>query len=149
MISRTICPVAVLLATMGCQVVGTPTDFTVATVEVFGNSEVKAGESITLHTLLKDKEGSTLSSEFTNLTWSSTDGTVATVGAGTGVVTGVQEGTVTITAAATGGATGSKAILVTPPDIFVTVSGPASIKLYDQGTFQATVPDAGGYGVNP
>ena len=84
MISRTFRPLAILLAIPGCQLVGTPTDFTVASVEVFGNSEVKAGESITLHTLLKDKQGSTLSSAYTNLTWSSSDGTVATVGAGTG-----------------------------------------------------------------
>src|ERR1043166_3466522 len=147
MISRTIRPLAFLLAVLGCEALG-PTDFTAASVEVFGNSQVKAGESITLHTLLKDKKGSTLSSSYTTVTWISSDETKATVGATTGVVTAVKEGTATITPAAGGGAHNSKAIRVTPPDMIVTVTGPASIKLYAQGTFQATVRDAGGHVLN-
>jgi len=131
------------LVASGC--VEAPTDFSdlkVAKIEVFGNSEVRANETITLHTLLKNSKGSTISG---SVTWSSSNPTVATVGANTGIVTGVQEGTVTISASADG-ATGSKAILVTPPVVgSITVAGPASIKLYDQGTFVATVKDAGGH----
>src|ERR1044071_1655756 len=146
MISRT-WPLAFLFAVLGCEALG-PTDFTAATVEVFGNSEVKAGESITLHTLLKDKKGSTLSSSYTTVTWISSDETKATVGATTGVVTGIQEGPVTIKATATGGAYGVKAVLVTPPDVVVNVSGPASLKLYESGSFTATVRDFAGHPLN-
>ena len=137
---------ALTLAVGAC--VGVPTEFgdlKVAKIEVFGNSDVVVGASITLHTLLKNAKDETISG---TVQWSSTNTTVATVGATTGVVTGVQEGTVTISATADG-VTGTKAILVTPsPVASITVTGPASIKRYDQGTFLATVKDAGGHTID-
>lgn len=98
------------LTSMSCLLTG-ESDFKVASIEVFGNSEVKANESITLHTLLKNKGGSTIEG---TVTWSSSSPTVASVNSGTGVVTGVQERTATITATATSGATGSKVLRHSP-----------------------------------
>ena len=132
----------------GCTaLVPTETDFKVASVEVFGNSEVRVGESITLHTLLKNKGGSTIQG---TVVWGSQQDYV-TVDAATGVVTGVREGTALILAMADGGALGTKAINVTPaqnlPVASVTVSGPASLKLYQEGTFEAQLKDVSGHNV--
>src|SRR5262249_1797421 len=133
----------------GCTtLVPTETDFKVASVEVFGNSEVRVGESITLHTILKNKASSTIQG---TVVWGSPSDNV-TVGATTGVVTGVREGTSTIIASGDGGAVGSKVVTVTAPATLavgiVTLSGPTSLKVYQEGIFLAEVKDIAGHVVN-
>ena len=127
----------------GC-VPPTAKDPPIVSIEVFGVSEVTVGSSITLYTHRTDQYGNGVSGG--TVTWSSSNSAVATVGAQTGVVTGVTVGTVTISAAS-GGVTGTKSIDVKTsnnPVSSVTVSGPASIKKYDQGTFTATLKDFNG-----
>ena len=136
---------ALLLFQPGC-VPPTAADLPIARIEVFGAAEVTVGSSITLYTIRKDKNGSTISSP-ANLTWISSKPEVATVGAQSGVVTGVAVGTATISAS-NGTVTGFKSIEVKPlpesPVSSVTVSGPASLLKYQQGTFTATLRDFGG-----
>ena len=82
-------------------------------ITVSGNSEVEAEQAVTL-------TGNVVTSGYetpanTNLTWSSSDESIATVSS-SGVVTGVATGEVTITASAAdgNGASASKTITVTP-----------------------------------
>ena len=127
----------------GC-VPPTAKDPPIVSIEVFGNAEVRVGSSITLYTHRTDQYGNGVSSG--TVTWSSSNPAVATVGAQTGLVTGVTVGTVEISASS-GGVTGKKTIEVKAsnnPVSSVTVSGPASIKTYEQGTFTAVLRDFNG-----
>ena len=134
---------ALLLSQPGCTT--SLTGPAIASIEVFGNAEVTVGSSITLHTIRKDASGSTIDSPG-NITWSTSDAAKATVGAQSGVVTGVQPGTVRITATS-GNVGGFKDIEVKSsvvPVNTVTVSGPTAVQRFKQITLTATLRDASG-----
>ena len=121
----------------------------VGSIEVFGNSSVQAGASTVLHTLIKNTNGSTISSNEVTVTWSSNDPSVASVSA-SGVVTGNVRGTAVITAES-GGVRGSKFIEVTAapqvPVASVAISGPNEMFLTQPSQsiqLQAVTRDAAG-----
>jgi len=105
-------------------------------------ASVTLGQTVQLAATLKDSIGNPLNGR--SITWSSSDGTVATVN-GSGLVTGVVAGAATITATSEG-KSGTAAITVTVvPVASVTVS-PASASLAVSKTVQltATPKDANG-----
>lgn len=78
---------------------------------------VSVGLTVTMTALAKDQNGAVFSGA-PAATWSSSDETMATVDAATGVVTGVANGNPTITASITAGSvthTGSQQVTVTTP----------------------------------
>ena len=89
---------ALILAT-ACGGDGGTEPSRVASVEITGSfSDLEANSTTDLDATLLDAEGQPVTGEA--VTWSSSDNSVATVNAQTGVVTGVDRGSVTITATA-------------------------------------------------
>ena len=103
---------------------------------------ILAGQSVALTAVLKDANGTVLSGR--TVTWTTSDGTVATVSA-SGVVTGVAAGSATITATSEG-KSGTAQVTVNPvPAGTVTVSpASASVTVGDTTRLTATVKDANG-----
>lgn len=87
----------------------------VLTVEIDpDDTVVLVGGTVQLTATVTDQDGNNVSQA---VTWSTSSGTIATVGASTGLVTGVAEGTVMITATA-GDASEQAMIAVTPEATF-------------------------------
>src|SRR5262245_61195338 len=102
---------ALLSVLPGCTPPSGP-DLVIASIEVFGNAEVTVGSSIQLHTIRKNADGFTIDAPG-NITWISSDPLTATIGAQSGIVTGVKAGSVTITASS-GSVNGFKTVGVKP-----------------------------------
>ncbi len=119
--------------------------YPVQTVTVQPNPvSVRVGGSAQLAVTVIDSHGGTIEDE--EVTWSSSDPTIATVsGNSTGaVVTGVRAGVVTITATSLG-VTGKTTVTVSDvPVASVSVTGAASVGELESTTLTATAKDASG-----
>src|SRR4051812_41459014 len=121
---------------------------TVTTVTVTPPSiSIGVGATANLQATVKDADGNLMNGQ--TITWSTSDGAVATVSSG-GVVTGVAAGSATITASCAG-KSATAAITVTasppPPPVVTTVTvAPATASINVAGTvaLTATVKDADG-----
>lgn len=84
--------------------------------------------------------------------WASADTTIATIGATTGIATGVRLGTVTITATSANGVSDGAQLTVSPPvvgSITVAINTPRQVPIgYVKPAFP-TVRDAGGVTISP
>lgn len=104
----------------------TPANTTVASVAITGSANsVAIGASVQLSAAAQNSAGTAVSATFG---WSSSNNAVATVGAATGLVTGVAIGSATITATA-GGISSTRAMTVT-----AAVPPPASAQVDMPGT---------------
>ena len=120
----------------------TATAVAVASVVVTpSTASVAEGATTTLTATAKDAQGNTLPGRA--LTWSSSDGAVATVSS-SGVVTGVAPGTATITATAPSSSgsgpapTGSSTVTVTPAPVLSLTISPANPTISVGGTLTLT-----------
>ena len=107
------------------------------------SSSIQVGATTTVTAVMKDSSGTALQGR--SVTWSSSNQSVATVDATSGVVTGVAPGTVTITGMSEG-KTGTTTITVAPtPVATVTISPPnPSVVEHQTTALTAVTKDANG-----
>ncbi|MFL5606534.1 MAG: beta strand repeat-containing protein, partial [Gemmatimonadaceae bacterium] len=107
------------------------------------SSALAVGQSTTLAATVTDANGTVLTGRL--VTWSSSNPSVATVNATTGVVTGVSVGSATITATSEG-KTGTAAVTVTAVPVASVTVNPTTENLFvgQTAVLSATVKDANG-----
>ncbi|MDQ2768016.1 MAG: Ig-like domain-containing protein, partial [Gemmatimonadota bacterium] len=128
----------------------TVTAIPVATVEISPTTQsVVAGQTTPAFTAVtKDGGGNVLSGR--TITFASSDPTVATVDANTGVATGVAAGTASITAMSEGKTSTAATLTVTPAPVGSVIISPTSQSVVEGGTtpaFTAVTKDGAGHTV--